>query len=88
MPDKQTLRPWVEQALRDLGGKASIVAVCRRVWEEHEAELRASGDLFFTWQYDIRWAAYDLRRDGVLTEEALSPRGVWELSSPASRSKR
>ena len=34
-------------------------------WQTHESELPASGDLFFTWQYDIRWAAQHLQNVGV-----------------------
>jgi hypothetical protein len=48
------------------------VQVSREVWRQHESDLRNSGDLFYTWQYDIRWAAQRLRNDGVL---AKAPRG-------------
>jgi hypothetical protein len=32
----------------------------------HELELRRAYDFFFTWQYDIRWAATMLRHEGTL----------------------
>ena len=44
----------VYAAVRDLGGRATIVQVAKHIWENNEAELRASGDLFYTWQYDMR----------------------------------
>jgi len=35
---------------------------------------------FFTWQYDIRWAANLLRRSGLMKPAESSPHGLWELS--------
>jgi len=37
-----------------LKGETSIVRIAKHIWDCHEADLRASGDLFFTWQYDMR----------------------------------
>ncbi|MCJ7491191.1 MAG: hypothetical protein MUP15_03420 [Dehalococcoidia bacterium] len=81
MATKQDLRVWLMGALEGAGGRASIVQICRDVWAHHEGELRSSGDLFFTWQYHIRWAATDLRRDGTMRPVELSPRGIWELAN-------
>jgi hypothetical protein len=67
------------EAITALGGSGSVVDVCREVWASHERELRASGDLFFTWQYDIRWAAQILRDEGVLMSSTEAPRGTWAL---------
>ena len=82
MANKSDLKTWVVEALRDAGGQASVADVARRIWEHHEDELRRSGDLFYTWQYDIRWAATNLRHAGVLKAANLSPAGVWELARP------
>jgi hypothetical protein len=79
MITRSDLQPWIEDALKTCGGSASIAEVARRIWAAHEAELRASGDLFFTWQYDMRWAALTLRKRGLLSPSATSPSGVWEL---------
>ena len=76
---KERLGVWIVEALQDYGGSAALVDVCRHVWEHHEADLVASGDLFFTWNYDIRWAATQLRTSGTMRAAAKSPRGVWEL---------
>jgi hypothetical protein len=46
----------------------------------YENELRRSGDLFFTWQYDIRWVATQLRNKGILRAAESSPSGIWELA--------
>lgn len=80
MATRHDLGEWILAALRDLGGSAEIIAICRWVWNHKEQELRASGNLFFTWQYDIRWAATRLRRAGRLRPVGASPAGVWELS--------
>jgi hypothetical protein len=68
MATKADLQDWVVQAIRAHGGETSLVNVARHIWENHEAELKASGDLFYTWQYDMRWAATVLRKQGTLAE--------------------
>ena len=70
---------WLYDALRHFDGRTRIVAVCGYVWEQHEEELRDSDDLFFTWQYDIRWAATRLRQRNIMRQADESRRGVWEL---------
>jgi len=79
MAVKEDLRDWVADALSVLGGSGRLVEVAKVIWRDHEAELKTSGDLFYTWQYDMRWAANVLRRSGVLKPAELSPKGVWEL---------
>lgn len=66
MTSKADLIEWVVPALKSLGNSGTVTDVCRVIWAEHEAELRDSGDLFFTWQYDVRWAAQKLRDATVL----------------------
>ncbi|SDZ88781.1 hypothetical protein SAMN04515656_1015 [Eubacterium aggregans] len=65
--------------LKKLGGCANIVDVCKYMWKHHEKELRDSGNLFYTWQYDIRWAATELRKTKKMKDTKDSPRGIWEL---------
>jgi hypothetical protein len=78
---KKDLQGLVVEALRGLGGSASLIDVCRFVWEHHELELRESGDLFYAWQYEIRWAAHELRVKGTMRSVNASPPGVWELET-------
>jgi hypothetical protein len=80
LASKYDLQDWVLDALRSAGGSAPLVDVCKRIWNAHEEELRRSGDLFYTWQYDVRWAAHRLRRSGQLRPVDASPAGVWELA--------
>jgi hypothetical protein len=79
MTRKVDLQRLVVEALKSNNGSATIVQVCKYVWEKYENELQQSGDLFFTWQYDIRWAADHLRGKGVMRSADVSPKGIWEL---------
>ena len=69
----------VEKALRNLGGNAPIAAVAREIWAQHEQDLRSSGDILYTWQYDMRWAAQKLRDAHKLTYSLTKGRRVWQL---------
>jgi hypothetical protein len=80
MANKHALGAWIVEALSANGGRASLLAVSRHVWTNHETELKESGDLFYTWQYDLRWAANGLRASNVMKGIEESPRGIWELS--------
>jgi len=80
MADRSSLKAWVLHALRELGGTGTIVDVCKIVWRDHHDELEASGDLFFTWQYDIRWAAQYLRDTGYLVPAVRRRNVPWSLS--------
>lgn len=80
MATKRDLEAWIVEALRASGREMSVVEVARHVWKDHEQELRDSGDLFFTWQYDLRWAAQNLRTDGVLASKDGRRSGGWRLA--------
>jgi hypothetical protein len=80
MLTKQHLSNVVLAALKRLGGSGSVVEVARDVWLHNEDELRASGDLFYTWQYDLRWAAQHLRDEGQLAPTARGAASRWTLS--------
>ena len=67
MADREQLKEWVYQAVQKNQGKTKLVNVARHIWDHHEQELRNSGDLFYTWQYEMRWAAQKLRDEGKLT---------------------
>lgn len=79
MATRQDLNDWVLQALVDLGGKAKIVDVAKHIWTHHEEDLRGSGDLYYTWQYDMRWSAKRLRDQGKVASPDVLPKGVWAL---------
>lgn len=81
MPTKDDLRIWVIDAVKAHGGEATIVDVAKHIWTNHENELRQAERLFYTWQYDMRWCALELRKDGALVSVANSPAGTWVLAS-------
>jgi len=80
MISRNILPDWVLDALRANSGKATIVQVCKHIWANHESELRAAGDIFFTWQYDVRWAAQKLRNSGKMKPVHGSKSSLWELA--------
>jgi hypothetical protein len=57
----------------------SIVEVAKHIWKHHESELKASGDLYYTWQYDTRWACTKLRERKIVQAAETSDRGEWRL---------
>lgn len=75
---RDDLQQWVEDALKDYGGKARLVDVAKHNWDNHEKDLRRS-KLLYTWQYDMRWGATKLRHKGRMKPVKDSPRGVWQL---------
>ena len=83
MTFKDDLKRWVLEAIDTCGGSADLVTVAEHIWKHREAELRAAGERFYTWQYDMRWAAQDLRNDGVLVSADQAPRGVWQRRQAA-----
>ena len=74
------LVPWVREALQALGGRGSIVQVCEAIWRRHEGDLRGLGEQFYTWQYDVRWAAHALRKAGEARLAKDGARSIWELT--------
>ena len=77
---RKIMTDWVVEALGQLGRRASILEIAKRVWLLHENDIRAEGDLLYEWQYELRWAGDMLRRDGVLRPSEDVPRGIWELA--------
>ena len=80
MADKDDLTRRLLHALAELGGSAHHVRIAEQIWSAHSAELERSGDLFYTWQYDLRWAAQKLRDTGWLEKLAGRGNGVWSLA--------
>lgn len=80
MITRDDLQVWVLDALRHHGGKARLIDVAKHIWLNHSGDLEASGDLFYKWQYDMRWAAMVLRQKGKLKATDKTKSGVWELA--------
>ena len=74
--------------IKELGGKAKMIDIFKSFWVTYEQELKNSGDLFYTWNYDIRWAATNLRKNKRMKQakgqentfgEDITSKGVWEI---------
>jgi len=65
---KKDLMPWIVEALNALGGRGRIWEICEQIWDKHEKDLQTAGPLFYTWQYDMRWAAQKLQKEGKLSK--------------------
>ncbi len=76
MATRDDLQTWVLDALRELG-PSTVPSIAKHIWHNHEAELRASGDLFYTWQYAMRWAGQILQQHGKLSKNG--PNRTWVL---------
>ena len=76
---REQLPDVVFSALTALGGKGTVARVAEQIWKVHESALRSSGDLYYTWQYDIRWAAQKLRDQGKLVHLIEAGRRYWQL---------
>jgi hypothetical protein len=94
MPDvikitKQDLPNILHKLLHDnFNGRAEMMDIFKKFYKVYEDALKNSDDLFYTWNYDIRWAATELRKQKIMkpasskeNPEGLyeSPRGIWEL---------
>ena len=82
MVTKKALVDWTVEILRDNGGSAHHIDIAKQIWLRHEDDLRRSGVLFYTWQYDLRWAGKILRDRGVIEPVTGAGRGdgVWRLA--------
>lgn len=79
MATREDMKDWVLRALKSLGGKGWPKDVAKYIWENYEAELKCSGGLLYTWQYDVRWAAQSLRNAGLLKPVHGRRDLPWEL---------
>ena len=66
MATREDMKDWVLKALESLGGTGWPKDVAKYIWEHYEDELKQSGSLLYTWQYDVRWAAQSLRDGGAI----------------------
>lgn len=87
MLKRNDLDEYICEALHTLGGEGTIVEVTREIWLRHEQSLRMSGDLFYTWQYDIRWARKRLVDQKILTTQTKDRKSVWKLLKQEDRKK-
>ena len=63
--DRNTMTEWVIGAVKELGGSGTILEISKEVWKTHGKEIKEAGDIFYTWQYELRWAGDILRKEGI-----------------------
>jgi len=76
---KKELPNIIHKLLIDSGKPLSIMDISKLIWKQYKLNLLVSGDLFYTWQYDFRWAATELRKRGIMKSNQESKKGYWEL---------
>ena len=77
MSTKQDLKKYIVEALEHLHGSASIIDISKEIWRRQQGNLYNGGSIFYTWQYDMRWAAHQLKLENKINTN--DQRGVWTL---------
>jgi hypothetical protein len=80
MITRESLKKIVVEALKANDGRAYVADVCKYIWDNYESELKNSGRILYTWQYDVRWAAQKLRDNGTLKPVYGNRKKPWELA--------
>jgi len=76
---KNTLCLIVYEGLEYYNGKANIIDIAKYIHKNYENLLKNSGDIYYSWQYDYRWAATQLRKEGKIKQSIECDRGIWEI---------
>ena len=83
MIKRKDLTEILEEALTALGGEGKIVEICEYIWGKYKDNLLSSGDIFYTWQYDLRMSAKEtLKAKGKITTLKDGKKSVWKLVPP------
>lgn len=76
------------QIIEELGGRAKMMDIFKSFWAKYKNVLNENDDIFYTWNYDIRWAATQLRKEKRMKPAKTientygapeSPKGIWEI---------
>jgi len=80
MIKRKDLTCILEEALVSLGGEGKIVEICEYIWSKYKDDLFASGDIFYTWQYDLRMSAKEtLKAKGKVITLKDGKKSIWKL---------
>ncbi len=78
--NKADLPLYVLRCLQHLDGRGTVLEVSKKFYELFSGELTEAEDLFYTWQYDIRWAATELRKNDLLLKSSnVGEKNLWIL---------
>ncbi len=81
MNSAQILQSWLLEGLTAAGGSATPTDVSKQVWARHRGELESAGDLFYTWQIELRGTAEALAGSGIVR---IDDAGTWILQADAA----
>jgi len=62
MKDKDFLCKCIHECLKKHNGSASILEIAKYLDKNHIKDFKDRGNLYYSWQYDFRWAATHLRK--------------------------
>ena len=80
---RKDLTEILEEALVSLGGEGRIVEICEYIWSKYSNDLLSSGDIFYTWQYDLRMSAKEtLKAEGKVITIKDGNKSIWKLVTP------
>ncbi len=64
--ERKDLPDLLYKTISSLGKKAPMTIVFREFWKLYACNLDSSENMFYTWNYDLRWAATELRKKGKM----------------------
>jgi hypothetical protein len=76
---KEELPELLYLLLIEMGGKAKLIDIFKAFYSKYESQLKKSGDLYYTWNYEIRWAATKLRKENRMVNAKEQKKGIWEI---------
>ena len=65
--------------LYQMDGNGYILDISKKFWIKYKDNITPNNNLFYTWQYDIRWAATELRKNNIMVRPDLE-KGLWTLA--------
>ena len=75
---KDDLPRLLEDVLKEMNGNGYILDISKKFWIKYKDNITPDNNLFYTWQYDIRWAATELRKNNIMVRPDLE-KGLWTL---------
>jgi hypothetical protein len=76
---RKEFSPWVIAALENHSGTANIFQISKYVWDNYHHIISQDSKMLYTWQYELRWAIQNLKKELKIQHKEKSIRGTWEL---------
>ena len=76
---KNDLPILLEEVLKEMDGNGYILDISKKFWIKYKDNITPNNNLFYTWHYDIRWAATELRKNNIMVRPDLE-KGLWTLA--------